>query len=147
MKELFLTHEEASIHNKTLEISGPTPGVFPLALSRKKLVPTISYNKVTVRQSINSIPNTSRVNTILNDPLATESSIEFDKSLMHFPRIDSAEGSLEGKRRFRLVPIDEDSIQVVDDTISNSINDISKFRTNNNSPTSIKRMQNSHIKH
>ena len=96
------------MHNRTLETAGPSPGVLPLVISRRKLVPSFSFNRVSIRSSIQPI---TRSFISQEKSLTTESRIEFDRSIVAFPRVDSADVPMGHKgrqaKRYRLVPIDE----------------------------------------
>ena len=49
VQDLFISEEELIARNQSDQVCGPSPGVIHLAMSRRRVAPTFSFNRISVR--------------------------------------------------------------------------------------------------
>ena len=52
VRDLLINEEEAERLNKSIEVSGPTPGIYSLAAARRNLKPDFSFKRVGIKSSV-----------------------------------------------------------------------------------------------
>ena len=52
VKDLLINEDEAERLNKSIEVSGPTPGIYSLAAARRNLKPDFSFKRVGIKSSV-----------------------------------------------------------------------------------------------